>query len=61
LGQDNHPIELDTLEKTKQRLNYIHENLVEAEFVEKAEDCLHCSEANYSGVRKGKIELIYLE
>lgn len=58
--QHNHPIELNTLEKTQQRLNYIHENPVEAGFVEKAEDWLHSSAADYLGIRKGNIELIYL-
>lgn len=58
--QRNHPIELNTLEKTQQRLNYIHENPVEAGFVEKAEDWLHSCAADYLGIRKGNIELIYL-
>ncbi len=59
--QNNHPIELNTIEKTSQRLNYIHENLVHAGFVEKAEDWLHSSAADYLGIRTGKIDLIYLE
>ena len=59
--QDNHPIELDSLAKRTQRLSYLHNNPVEAGFVEKPEDWLHSSAADYMGVRKGRIELIYLE
>ena len=36
--QDYHPIQLDTVAKMKQRLNYLHENPVRAGFVERAED-----------------------
>ena len=59
--QHNHPIELNTYEKTIQRLNYIHQNPVEAGFVEKPEDWLHSSAADYAGLRKGKIELMFLQ
>jgi putative transposase len=34
---------------------------VEAGFVEKAEDWLHSSAADYFRVRKGRVELIFLE
>ena len=33
---------------------------MEAGFVENAEDWFHSSTADYSGIRKGNIELIYL-
>jgi putative transposase len=59
--QNNHPLELNNLEKAQQRLNYIHENPVVAGFVEKAEDWLYSNAADYFGVRKGQLELIYLE
>jgi putative transposase len=59
--QANHPVELNTAEKTMQRLHYIHQNHVEAGFVEKAEDWLHSSAATYMGTRKGFIELILLK
>ena len=58
--QHNHPIELNTYEMTIQRLNYIHQNPVEAGFVEKPEDWLHSSAADYAELREGKIELMFL-
>ena len=59
--QHNHPIELSTPDMLKQRLDYIHNNPVEAGFVEKAEEWLHSSAGDYYGVRKGKVELIFIE
>ena len=59
--QHNHPIELCNLAMAKQRLDYIHNNPVEAGFVEKAEEWLHSSAGDYYGVRKGRIELIFIE
>jgi REP element-mobilizing transposase RayT len=59
--QHNHPIQLDTPEMARQRLNYIHNNPVEQGFVQKAEEWLDSSCADYYGVGKSKIELIYLE
>jgi REP element-mobilizing transposase RayT len=57
--QDNHPIELVTNEMIEQRLEYIHQNPVEAGFVSHAEDYLYSSAADYAG-EKGllKIELL---
>jgi putative transposase len=49
------------VEKITQRLRYIHENPVQSGFVEKAEDWLHSSAADYSGVRKGLVDLIFIE
>lgn len=59
--QHSHPIELNTYQIAQQRLNYIHENPVAAGFVEKPEDWLHSSAADYQGLRKGNIELIFIE
>ena len=59
--QNNHPIELNTNEKTLQKLNYIHQNPVSAGFVEKPEDWIHSSAGDYVGIRKGLIELIFIE
>jgi REP element-mobilizing transposase RayT len=59
--QHNHPIQLDMPEMARQRLNYIHNNPVEQGFVQKAEEWLDSSCADYYGVGKSKIELIYLE
>ena len=46
--QHNHPIELDTNKKLDQRLNYIHQNPVEAGIVLSPEDYLYSSAMNYA-------------
>jgi REP element-mobilizing transposase RayT len=48
--QNNHPIELYNFEMTKQKLDYIHNNPVEAGFVSKPEDWLYSSAQNYCGM-----------
>ena len=48
--QDNHPIELYTVKVTHQKLDYIHNNAVEAGFVEKPEDYLYGSAKDYFGL-----------
>lgn len=58
--QDNQPIELDSLKKQHDSLDYIHNNPVEAGIVEKAEDYLYSSARNYLGM-EGKIEIIKIE
>ncbi len=47
--QSNHPIELNTNQKLDQRLNYIHQNPVEAGIVLSPEDYLYSSAMNYTG------------
>jgi len=59
--QHNQPIELNTPEKLRQRLNYLHNNPVVAGFVEKPEDWLYSSAVDYCTNRKGLIDLIYIE
>lgn len=59
--QHNHPIELSTNEMLDQRLKYIHQNPVKAGFVEKEEDWLNSSAGDYYGIRKGKIDLIFID
>lgn len=59
--QHNHPIELNNHRIALQRLDYIHNNPVVSGFVEKAEDWVHSSAVDYCGVRKGKIELNFLD
>jgi len=54
--QDSQPIELDSLKKQHDSLDYIHNNPVEAGIVEKAEDYLYSSARNYLDI-KGKIEI----
>ncbi len=58
---DNHPIELERsfIGMIDQKMNYIHDNPVEADIVEKAEDYLYSSARNYSGLN-GMIEIDYL-
>lgn len=46
---DNHPIELFKPETTRQKLNYIHNNPVEAGIVEKPEEYVYSSAKNYAG------------
>jgi putative transposase len=55
--QDNHPIELDLHSNIfEQKLNYIHENPVEAGIVKKAIDYLYSSAIDYED-GKGLIEI----
>jgi REP element-mobilizing transposase RayT len=59
--QDNHPIELDFHSNMfEQRLNYIHNNPVEAGLVEKEEDYLYISARDYQE-GKGLIEMDVLQ
>ena len=51
LWQDGfHPVELDTNAIIDQRLDYLHNNPVEEEIVEKPEDYLYSSARNYCGM-----------
>jgi REP element-mobilizing transposase RayT len=57
--QSNHPIELHTNHFTDQKMNYIHNNPVEAGWVEKPEEYLYSSAKNYAGeVGLIEVELI---
>lgn len=58
--QHNHPIELSTNEMIDQRLDYTHNNPVEAGFVEEAHYWLHSSARDYTEAGKGRIELLFL-
>lgn len=57
---ESHPIELSTNKIAHQKLNYIHNNPVEAGFVMKAEDWLYSSAIDYYG-GKGLLEIEKLE
>ena len=48
--QDNHPIELTTNEMMDQRLDYIHNNPVEAGIVEQPYEYIYSSAKDYSGL-----------
>lgn len=59
--QDNHPIELDFhTDMFEQRLNYLHNNPVQAGIVNFAVDYLYSSAIDYSG-RKGLIDIDILQ
>ncbi len=44
----------------KQRLDYIHNNRVEAGFVDDPSDWVHSSARDYLGISKGRIEIILI-
>lgn len=54
--QHNHPIELSTNEILQQRVDYIHNNPVEAGFVKQPSDWLHSSASDYEGAA-GEIKI----
>lgn len=58
--QHNHPIEMSSNELFNTRLNYIHENAVEAGFVDDSMDWRYSSARDYGG-RKGLIDLVFLD
>ena len=58
--QHNHPIEMNSDELIDSRLEYIHQNPVEAGFVEEVSHWKYSSAIDYSG-GKGLIDLIFLE
>jgi len=55
--QDNRPKELFSIGFTWQKMNYMHNNPVEAGLVDKAEDYLYSSARDYVGKRKGLLEI----
>jgi hypothetical protein len=58
--QDNHPIALYDVKILHQKLDYIHNNPVQAGFVDKAEDYLYSSARNYYGL-PGLFDIILVE
>ncbi|MBN2616595.1 MAG: transposase [Bacteroidales bacterium] len=58
--QDNKPIELYSNAVMDQKLNYLHNNPVEAGIVENAEDYLYSSAKDYAGMQ-GLLQLELLE
>lgn len=59
--QHYHPVELYSDLFVKQKLDYIHMNPVEAGFVKRPEDWQYSSCADYYGIGKGALDLVYLE
>jgi REP element-mobilizing transposase RayT len=58
--QDNHPIELYKVEIMQQKLNYLHQNPVEAGFVDESRDWLYSSARDYVG-EPGLLDIILIE
>jgi REP-associated tyrosine transposase len=56
--QHNHPIELNTNEKFRQRLNYIHNNPVEAGLVLSPDQYAYSSAVNYAGLPEKILDVI---
>ncbi|MGK7392229.1 MAG: hypothetical protein ACNS60_17890 [Candidatus Cyclobacteriaceae bacterium M2_1C_046] len=61
LQQDNHPIGLITNEMIDQKLDYIHNNPVEAGIVLSPEEILYSSAKNYAGLGEYLIEVNLLD
>ncbi|MGK7391841.1 MAG: REP-associated tyrosine transposase [Candidatus Cyclobacteriaceae bacterium M2_1C_046] len=59
--QDNHPIELTTNEMIDQKLDYIHNNPVEAGIVHSPEEYLYSSAKNYAGLGEYLIEVNFID
>ena len=59
--QHNHPIELSTNNLLDQKLNYIHNNPVEAGFVESPEMWQYSSAKDYYGNEKGVIDILFIQ
>ncbi len=58
--QDNYPIEVDTNNLQEQKLEYIHNNSVEAGIVDNPAEYVYSSARSYEG-RDGLIEIEFLE
>jgi len=59
--QDNQPMELCSAAFIFQKMNYIHNNAVEAGIVEKAEDYLYSSARDYKLTKKcGLLDVVFL-
>jgi REP element-mobilizing transposase RayT len=58
--QDNHPIELQTNDMIEQRLNYIHNNAVEAGIVYEPHHYVYSSAAQYAGKETGLLPIKFL-
>jgi putative transposase len=59
--QHNKPIELNTVDRLRRCLNYVHQNPVEAGFVARAEDWVYSSAVNYYRGEQGLIDGLILE
>ncbi|MFT3825528.1 MAG: transposase [Chitinophagaceae bacterium] len=55
--QDYHPVELNTIEKTQQRLNYLHKNPVKAGWVWEPQEYKYSSAVDYYTKSSGLIKI----
>lgn len=53
----NRPIELDNIFILQQKLDYIHNNPVEAEIVDEAVDYKYSSTKKYAGIKRGLLDI----
>ena len=58
--QDNHPVQLSTPEMVSQRIDYIHNNPVEAGFVVEPHHWKYSSAYDYTGGKQGILKLTML-
>ncbi len=58
--QDNRPVELRNDEMARQKLDYVHNNPVEAGFVENAWEYLYSSARDYQTDKKGLLDVTFL-
>jgi len=56
--QNNHPIELSSIEMLQQRFDYLHQNPVESGFVAIPEHYMYSSAIDYAG-GKGIIPIVF--
>lgn len=59
-NQDNHPVELSDKKIMEQKLDYIHNNPIEAGFVSSPEEYLYSSAGDYSG-KNGLLKISFLD
>ena len=57
----NHPLLLSTPSEMDQKLEYLHNNPVEAEIVDEPWEYLHSSARDYCTSKKGLLEIVFLE
>ncbi|NVO20103.1 MAG: transposase [Bacteroidetes bacterium] len=56
--QDNHPVELFSRKFILQRMNYLHNNPVKANLVDRADEYIYSSARDYSGRSKGLLDIV---
>ncbi|MDN5216021.1 transposase [Fulvivirgaceae bacterium BMA12] len=57
----NHPIELESNRFLEEKIDYIHNNPVEAEIVDEPAFYWYSSARDYEGVKKGLLDVVFIE